>query len=75
MLGIEANWIKPEEVQKNIGWVRDTWDDVDQFSKGGLYLNCVGFEEDHEKLLRDSYGENYNRLIEIKKKYDPQTKF
>jgi hypothetical protein len=75
MLGIEANWINSEDDQLNIGWTRDTWDEINQFSDGGLYLNFAGFEEDREKILRDSYGENYNRLIEIKKKYDPQNMF
>lgn len=75
MLGIEANWINSEDDQLNIGWTRDTWDEINQFSDGGLYLNFAGFEEDHEKILRVSYGKNYNRLVEIKKKYDPLNMF
>jgi hypothetical protein len=75
MLGIEANWVDPMKDQNNIVWTRETWDEINQFSDGGLYLNFAGFEEDHDKLLRDSYGDNYNRLMKIKKKYDPENMF
>ncbi|MFW9781258.1 MAG: FAD-binding oxidoreductase [Candidatus Heimdallarchaeota archaeon] len=72
MLGIEANWISPTEDEINIQWARNTWDDLHKLSKGGLYLNFAGFEEERETLLKESYGDNYNRLMEIKEKYDPQ---
>lgn len=75
MLGIEANWIKSSNDTVNIDWTRNTWKDVNQFSDGGLYFNFAGFEEDTDKLLKDSYGDNYKRLISIKQKYDPENIF
>ncbi|MFW9773106.1 MAG: FAD-binding oxidoreductase, partial [Candidatus Thorarchaeota archaeon] len=75
MLGIEANWIKPTEDEINIQWARNTWDHLHKLSKGGIYLNFAGFEEEREALLKESYGDNYYRLMEIKKKYDPQNIF
>ncbi|MHA2393680.1 MAG: hypothetical protein ACXAEX_17215 [Promethearchaeota archaeon] len=50
MLGIEANWISPTEDETNIQWARDTWDELHQLSKGGLYLNFARFEEEREAL-------------------------
>ncbi|MHA2007338.1 MAG: FAD-binding oxidoreductase [Promethearchaeota archaeon] len=75
MLGIEANWINPTKDEENIQWARNTWNDLLKFSKGGLYLNFAGFEEEREKILKDSYGDNYKRLIKIKEKYDPEDIF
>ncbi|MHA2287938.1 MAG: FAD-binding oxidoreductase [Promethearchaeota archaeon] len=75
MIGIEANWLNAMDDDKNIKWARDTWDDINKFSDGGLYLNFAGFEEDRDKLLKDSYGENYDRLMKIKRKYDPENIF
>ncbi|MFB3127488.1 MAG: BBE domain-containing protein [Candidatus Acidiferrales bacterium] len=45
-----------------------------RFSSGGLYLNFAGFGED-EDLVRRTYGNNYDQLRDLKKKYDPTNLF
>jgi hypothetical protein len=40
-----------------------------QFSTGGEYVNNLG--EEGEDRVRASYGENYERLVALKNKYDP----
>jgi FAD/FMN-containing dehydrogenase len=40
-----------------------------------MYLNFPGQGEEGEKLLRDTFGDNYQRLREIKAKYDPDNRF
>ena len=42
---------------------------------GGTYLNFPGFVEEGEQLLRDTYGSSYDRLREVKAKYDPDNVF
>ncbi len=46
-----------------------------RFSDGGTYLNFPGFLEEGERLLRDAFGENYDRLVEVKSRYDPTNLF
>jgi FAD/FMN-containing dehydrogenase len=58
-----------------VGWVRDTFADMGSFSRGGVYLNFPGFLEEGEQLVRQDYGENYERLVEVKSKYDPENLF
>lgn len=45
------------------------------FSDGGIYLNFAGFLEEGEKLLREAHGDNYERLVALKTKYDPTNLF
>ena len=44
-------------------------------SLGGTYLNFPGLAEEGEELLRASYGANYDRLKELKARYDPENVF
>ncbi len=72
LLGIEANWEEePEEDEANIAWARGCVDDMRRFSDGGIYLNFPGFLEEGDQMMRDAYGENYERLVDLKTEYDP----
>ena len=41
----------------------------------GLGLNFPGLGEEKEALVRAGYGANYDRLAELKAKYDPENLF
>ncbi len=75
LLGIESNWDNPKDSAKNIAWTRNVFQNMKQFSTGGSYLNFPGFFEEGEDLLRGAYGDNYERLQQIKAKYDPDNFF
>lgn len=66
-----GTWQDPAEDQKNIAWVRQLYDALQPFSTGAAYANFLG-EGDK---ARDSYGDNYDRLSNIKAKYDPTNFF
>jgi FAD/FMN-containing dehydrogenase len=50
-------------------------DDLRPFSEGGVYLNFPGFMEEREEMLRGAFGANYDRLVEVKTRYDPANVF
>ena len=76
LLGIEANWEEePQEDEANIAWARACYSDMRRFSGGGVYLNFPGFLEEGQGLMRDAYGENYERLVALKNQYDPANLF
>jgi FAD/FMN-containing dehydrogenase len=75
LLGIEGNWEAAAGSDEHVAWVRDTVEDMRAFSRGGIYLNFPGFLEEGEQLLRDGYGANYDRLLEVKARYDPANLF
>jgi len=75
LLGVESNWEDAAEDDANISWTRDMIDEASVLSPGGTYLNFPGFVEEGEQLLRDTYGASYDRLREVKAKYDPDNVF
>jgi len=75
LLGIEANWEDQRDDEANISWVRGCVADMRRFSSGGMYLNFPGFFEEGDNLMHDAFGANYERLAEIKNKYDPTNVF
>ncbi len=74
-LSIDSTWEDPTESERNIAWTRKVWTEMRQFSDGGIYLNFAGFLEEGEKLLHEAHGENYERLVDLKNKYDPTNLF
>jgi FAD/FMN-containing dehydrogenase len=75
LLGVESNWEDAADDEANISWARELIDEASALSPGGTYLNFPGFVEEGEQLLRDTYGANYERLQQVKAKYDPDTVF
>jgi FAD/FMN-containing dehydrogenase len=76
LLGIEANWENAADDDANIAWARSVHEAMGRFSTGAEYLNFPGFfEGGGEQTLRKSVGGNYQRLAELKKKYDPNGLF
>ncbi|WP_427307403.1 BBE domain-containing protein [Cupriavidus sp. H39] len=54
-------------------WARAMWQAVRPFSTGGVYANNLG--DEGKDRVRAAYGENYARLVAIKRKYDPDNVF
>jgi FAD/FMN-containing dehydrogenase len=57
-----------------IGWVRGFWDGIAPLTTGGVYVNTLG-EGEGEDRVRAAYGTSYERLVEIKNRYDPANFF
>ena len=55
-------------------WVRDAWQRFRPFSTGGNYINFQTADEDEERI-RATYGANFDRLVEVKRRYDPDNLF
>ncbi|MGA9402737.1 MAG: BBE domain-containing protein [Haladaptatus sp.] len=75
LLGVEANWEALANDEANVEWVRDCLEDMRQFSDGSVYLNFPGFLEDNDETMRTTFGPAYDRLVDLKDKYDPTNLF
>jgi FAD/FMN-containing dehydrogenase len=76
MYKIDSVWSDPKDDETNLKWTRDYWDSLKPHSyHGRMYLNFPGLGEEGDKILEDTFGSNYSRLREIKRKYDPDNCF
>lgn len=75
LLSPEANWHHPEDDEVNIAWLRSFIADMEEFSDGSRYLNFAGFQEEGDAMMRKAFGAQYERLVALKRKYDPGNLF
>ncbi len=68
--GIDPN---PENAGALKHWARSYWEAVHPYNLGGAYINFM--MEEGLQRIRATYGDNYERLVAIKKKYDPTNFF
>jgi len=74
VLNITASWDKAEDDKANIDWARAAWEEMQVFSTGGTYINFLT-EEEVDNRIRAAYRKNYERLVEVKTKWDPANLF
>jgi FAD/FMN-containing dehydrogenase len=74
---IPSVWLDPAETDANIAWTRRAFENLSPFLASGRYVNYL--DDDEAELgsdpVRAAYGPNYDRLVEVKTKYDPETLF
>jgi FAD/FMN-containing dehydrogenase len=63
----------PANVEKITTWTKDYWAALHPYSLGGAYVNFM-MDEGIDRI-KATYRDNYDRLVEIKRKYDPDNFF
>jgi FAD/FMN-containing dehydrogenase len=72
-LNIMPQWMDPTESDSHIAWARSFFDAMKPVSSGAFQLNFLDQEAD--ETVRAAFGQNYTRLVEVKRKYDPMNLF
>ena len=70
---IAGMWPDPADNDANTAWVRDYYAAMAPHSEKGAYVNFLS--GDDQSKIRANYGGNYDRLVSLKKKYDPGNLF
>lgn len=73
VLNVHSRWEDAKEDQKCIGWAREFFRASEPYASAGAYVNFMTAEEGDR--VAAAYGSNYDRLREIKNRYDPKNVF
>jgi FAD/FMN-containing dehydrogenase len=66
-----GQWRDPADNETNISWVRETFAALAPHVSDRRYVNYMGDEDS----ARAAYGPQYDRLVEVKRRYDPDNLF
>jgi FAD/FMN-containing dehydrogenase len=71
IFGVESDPNKAPTLKK---WAQDYWEAVHPFDLAGAYPNFM-MDDEGDARLKATFGDNYQRLATLKKKYDPANLF
>jgi FAD/FMN-containing dehydrogenase len=70
---IAGMWPDPADDDANTTWVKEYYAAIAPHSEAGGYVNFAS--ADDQPRVAANYGANYPRLVEVKRRYDPQNLF
>ena len=73
VLNVHGRWDEAADDEKGIGWAREFFKASAPYASAGAYVNFMTAEEGDR--VAAAYGSNYERLVEIKRRYDPENVF
>jgi len=69
-----TQWTNPADTERCIQWTRESYAAMRPFTASGRYVNYLDDDEQGDPIAA-AYGPNYQRLRQIKSKYDPTNFF
>jgi hypothetical protein len=69
-----GQWANAAESASHIAWVKSLWGSLEPQLLGTAYVNHLSSDDRPEKV-RASFGQNYDRLRQVKRVYDPTNLF
>ena len=73
VLNVHGRWDDAAQDEIGIAWAREFFKASAPYASAGVYVNFM--TEDESDRVAAAYGENYARLKQVKKKYDPENIF
>ena len=72
-LAIVSRWTDAATAATHTDWARQTSAAIRPFASGGVYVNYLG--EEGADRIKAAYGPKYEKLVAVKRKYDPNNLF
>ncbi len=73
VMNVHIRWMDAADDPRCISWAREFFAAAAPYATGGVYVNFMTEEEGDR--VKAAYGPGYQRLVELKKKYDPGNLF
>ena len=73
VMNVHGRWEEPADDERGIAWARQFFNAAAPYASAGTYVNFMTEEE--SSRVAAAYGDNYPRLVELKRKYDPTNVF
>jgi len=73
VLNVHGRWDDPADDGRCIAWARDFFKASAPYASAGAYVNFM--TEDEAGRIATAYGSSYARLVQIKRRYDPENIF
>ena len=72
VMNVHTRWEDAGDDDKCVAWAREFYEATEPFATGGVYVNFIS---DGEERIAGAYGANYDKLVKVKAKYDPENFF
>ena len=70
-IGMIAQWKNPLEDETHVKWAQEGYEAMRPYTNGRIYANLMGGDQmEDPKQIQAVYGVNFERLLELKRKYD-----
>jgi FAD/FMN-containing dehydrogenase len=72
-MNVHGRWTDPLDDARCIAWSREFFAAAAAYAAGSVSINFL--TQDEGSRIREAYGGNYDRLVQVKKRYDPRNLF
>lgn len=73
IMNVHGRWDDEADDERGVGWCRELFAASTPYATGGVYTNFMTEEESDR--VGAAYGECWDRLVQLKNKYDPENFF
>nr|WP_321112743.1 FAD-binding oxidoreductase [Halorussus salinisoli] len=70
---VAPKWTDPAMDEELTDWAREFFEATAPYATDDVYVNYLS--DDEQERAKAAYGDHYDRLIELKRKYDPENVF
>ncbi len=71
---LPSTWLDPADTDANVAWTRETHAALAEHLTARRWLNYLG-DDQGDDAIRDAYGPNWERLVQVKRRVDPDNVF
>ena len=73
-LVMPSTWLDPVDTEANVAWTKETHAALAEHLVARRWLNYLG-DDQGDDAIRGAYGPNYDRLVALKRRVDPDNVF